>query len=143
MREVSDLSDFTVTVEPVKGKGKQFTGVRLAWERKPLPGLREVERELSFSKVGRKARLAGTVEMTMDLGGPFAQAAAPALPIAGQLSLKPDTFTKVRKLCPGYDPYYMESEWRMWAAGKPTPVNADAAFIAFCKAYMKNHPLRS
>lgn len=138
VREVSDLSDFKVKVEPVKGKGKQFTGVRLAWERKALPELREVERELSYSKVGRKARLAGTVE-AMEFGGNLVPVAAPALPAA--LVLKPDTFGKVRKVCPGYDIYALENEWRMWSAGKPPPGNADAAFIAFAKTYVKNHPL--
>src|SRR5271170_5552173 len=91
VREVSDLSDFKVTVEPVKGRGKQFTGVRLAWERKPLSELREVERELSYSKVGRKARLAGTVE-AMEFGGGSVLAASSPLP--SPLALKPDTFGK-------------------------------------------------
>jgi nucleoside diphosphate kinase len=137
VREVSDLSDFKVTVEPVKGKGKQFTGVRLGWERKALPELHEVERELNFSKVGRKARLAGTVEV-VDFGA-GAAAAAPALP--SRLVLKADTFDKVRKLCRGYDIYMIENEWRQWAADKAAPGNADAAFIAFAKAYAQRHPL--
>jgi nucleoside diphosphate kinase len=132
VREVSDLSDFTVAVEPVKGKGKQFTGVRLSWERKTLPELREVERELSYSKVGRKARLAGTVE-AMAFGAPPPRPAGPVL--------RPDSFDKVRKLCVGYDIYALENEWRTWAANKPAPDNADAAFIAFCKSYAKRHPL--
>ena len=92
--------------------------------------------------MGRKARLAGTVE-TMNFGGALAPATSPPLPVAAHLPLKPDTFAKVRRLCPGYDPYYMEYEWRMWAAGKPTPTIADAAFIAFCKTYVKNHPMNS
>jgi nucleoside diphosphate kinase len=126
--EVSDLSDFTVTVEPVKGKGKQFTGVRLSWTRKGLPELHTVERELNNTKIGRKARLSGTVE-EMNFG-PF-----PAPPIG--LSLRPDTFDKVRKLCPGYDVYALEADWRIWAAGKPPADNPDAAFIAFCKTHTK------
>jgi hypothetical protein len=132
--EVSDLSDYTVTVEPVKGKGKQFTGVRLSWARKPLPELHEVERELNSSKVGRKARLRGEVEVV-----DFGPAPSPASPT--RLALQPDTFNKVRKACPGYDPYFLESEWRTWAADKPEPGNADAAFIAFAKTYAQRHPL--
>jgi hypothetical protein len=128
--EVSDLSDFLVTVDPIKGKGKQFTGVRLSWERKALPELREVERELTFSKVGRRARLRGTVEATN-----FTSAPSP------HHALRPDTFDKVRKLCAGYDIYALESEWRSWSADKPAPNNADAAFINFCKTYIARHPL--
>ena len=44
-----------------------------------LPELREVERELSYSKVGRKARLSGSVE-AMEFDGGLAPAGAPALP---------------------------------------------------------------
>jgi nucleoside diphosphate kinase len=134
VREVSDLSDFIVSIEPIKGKGKQFTGVKLSWERKALPELREVERELSFSKVGRRARLQGTVEAM--------EFTAPPAPTPG-LVLRPDTFDKVRRLCVGYDIYALESEWRTWAAAKPAPNNADAAFIAFCKAYAERHPLHA
>jgi len=64
-----------------------------------------------------------------------------APPLPAGFPIRPDTYGKVRKACPGYDPYYMENEWRMWAAGKPAPASPDAAFISFCKTYAKNHPL--
>jgi hypothetical protein len=130
VREVSDLSDFTVTVEPIKGKGKQFIGVRLSWERKGLPELRGVERELNNTRIGRKARLAGIVDR-VEFG-----AASARLPV-----LRGDTFAKAKKLLPGYDVYYVESEWRRWASDKPAPDNADAAFLAFCKKFKATHPL--
>jgi hypothetical protein len=126
--EVSDLSDFNVTVDPVKGKGKQFTGVRLSWARKGLLELDAVERELNNTKVGRKARLSGMVE-EMNFGS------SPVPP--PRLPLQPNTFNKVRKLCPGYDVYALEADWRAWAAGKPPADNLDAAFIAFCKTHTK------
>lgn len=136
VKEVSDLSDFLVTVEPVKAKkGRLFTGVRLAWERKPLPELKEVERELGRPKVGRKARLSGTVE-DVESALPSSGVTAIGLP-----SLRGDTIEKARRLIPGYDIYAVESEWRDWARGKDRPVNADAAFLAFCKVYAKNNPL--
>jgi hypothetical protein len=135
VREVSDLSDFTVTVEPIKGRGKQFVAVRLGWQRKALPEIKEVERELSFSKVGRRARLNGTVE-TVGFG--FAPTATPSPP---SLVLLPDTIDKARMACPGYDVYALEAEWRRWASTKPAPNNAEAAFIAFCKKYAQAHPL--
>ena len=137
VKEVSDLSEFAVSVEPVKGKARSFSEVRLTWQRKELSELQRVERELDHSKVGRMARLNGTVE-TVEAAGELL-AMAPPLP-AG-FPIRPDTYGKVRKACPGYDPYYMENEWRMWAAEKPAPASPDAAFISFCKTYAKNHPL--
>lgn len=134
VKEVSDLSDFVVTVEPVKAhKGRQFTGVRLSWERKPLPELDAVARELDQPKVGRRARLNGTVE-TMD--------AALIPPAPGPLPpLRGDTMDKAKKLLPRYDLYAVESAWRAWAKDKELPGNADAAFLAFCKTYGRNNPL--
>lgn len=131
--EVSDLSDFNVSVEPQKGKGKKFDRVRLSWERKRLPELREVKKELDNVRIGRKARLTGTVEKVAF--GP------PALPASGT-ALQSDTFDKARRAAPGFDVYALESEWRRWAADKPAPDNPDAAFIAFCREYAKRHPMQ-
>jgi nucleoside diphosphate kinase len=131
VREVSDLSDFIVNIEPLKGKGKQFSRVRLTWERKPLPQLAKVERELNFSKIGRKPRMNRTVEK-VDFALP---------PHRSMFTLLPETFDKARKACPGFDVYALESEWRRWAKDKEAPKNADAAFLAFCKTYAKRHPL--
>ena len=89
-----------------------------------------MERELTHSKVGRKARLAGTVEHVEFGEGVM------SLP-----SLRGDTLNKAKNLLPGYDVYYVEGEWRAWARGKGAPGNADAAFLAFCKKFRKNHPL--
>jgi hypothetical protein len=58
-------------------------------------------------------------------------------------ALLPETFDKARRECPGFDVYALESEWRRWAEDKEAPKNADAAFLAFCKTYVKNHPLAS
>jgi Initiator Replication protein len=134
VQEVSALSDFDVSIDPVKGKSKQFTGVRLSWKRKDTPDLQKVERELNYSKVGRKARMTGTVEEVTGV-------MPTSLPRGGLPSLKGDTLGKAKKILPGYDVYFVESEWRKWAAGKEPPANADAAFLAFCKKYRTNNPL--
>jgi Initiator Replication protein len=131
VKEVSDLSEFVVSIEPVKGKARAFTTVRLSWQRKTLPELKVVERELNNTKIGRKARLAGTVQQV-----DFGTLSSFRLP-----SLRGDTLDKARKIIPGYDIYYVESEWRRWAADKPAPDNADAAFLAFCKKFKETHPL--
>jgi len=133
VKEVSDLSEYAVSIEPLKGKARSFSEVRLTWQRKDLTELQRVERELDYSKVGRKARLAGTVE-TVDFGTP-----SPALP-AGP-ALRPDTYEKARRAALGYDVTFIEGEWRSWAAKKPPADNPDAAFIAFCKQYVVKHPL--
>lgn len=130
VKEVSDLSEFVVSIEAIKGKTRGFTDVRLSWHRKGLPELHEVERELNNTRVGRKARLAGTVEQ-VELG-----TASASLP-----SLRGDTLEKARKLLPRYDVYYVESEWRRWASDKSAPDNADAAFLAFCKKFKETHQL--
>lgn len=127
VEEVSDLSEFVVSIEAVKGNTRGFTDVRLSWQRKDLPELQQVERELSNSKVGRKARLAGTVEQVH-----FGESALP--------SLRGDTIDRAKKLMPEYDIYHVEGEWRAWARGRAAPGNADAAFLAFCKTFRENHP---
>lgn len=54
--------------------------------------------------------------------------------------LMTSTYEKFRKNHPGYDPYFVENEWRVWATGKEIPINADAAFLAFSKSYAERHP---
>lgn len=44
-----------------------------------------------------------------------------------------ETYEKAKRVAPGWDVYYLERIWREWSAGKESPRNADAAFIAFCK----------
>ena len=63
--EVNGLSDFTVDIEPVREGGQlrgKLTGFRVRWEKKSPDEWRAVLDELLRSKVGRKARLKGTVE---------------------------------------------------------------------------------
>lgn len=54
--------------------------------------------------------------------------------------LMTNTYDKFRKSFPGYDPHYVEQEWRLWAANKEIPKSADAAFLAFSKSYVNRHP---
>lgn len=59
--EVNQLAGFTVRYEVVK-QGRAVASVRLIWEEKAGRMLKATQRELDGSKVGRKARRAGTVE---------------------------------------------------------------------------------
>ena len=56
--EVNALSDYVVSVEPIK-TGRRVTHVELRWWAKDASGTATAERELQFSKVGRKQRTQG------------------------------------------------------------------------------------
>ncbi|MFC7694094.1 hypothetical protein ACFQY5_35805 [Paeniroseomonas aquatica] len=65
VEEINALSDFTVRVEPIRQGGQQrgmVTGFRVGWEMKEPEEWERVLAELMRSKVGRKARIKGTVE---------------------------------------------------------------------------------
>ena len=59
--EVNRLSDYGCSVEPVLA-GRKVVKIRLSWWRKNTDELKLVYRELQTAKVGRRARLKGTVE---------------------------------------------------------------------------------
>ena len=59
--EVNALSDFTVTVVPEK-TGRRVTGVLIGWVAKDIEGRKAAYAELERPRVGRKARITGTVE---------------------------------------------------------------------------------
>ena len=65
VREVNGVSDFNVTIEAVREGGQvrgKITGFRLSWEKKTHEEWIAALDEQMRSKVGRRARLAGTVE---------------------------------------------------------------------------------
>jgi plasmid replication initiation protein len=68
----------------------------------------------------------------------------PALPAAVTdfPRLDPETYHDARTVAPGYDVYYLESQWRaFWVeSGKPELKNPDAAFIGFCKSRHERKP---
>lgn len=59
--EVNALSDFTVTILPEK-TGRRVTGVLVGWEAKDIDARKAAYTELQRSRVGRRARITGTVE---------------------------------------------------------------------------------
>lgn len=67
--EINALSDFNVEVEPLRQGGQErgkLTGFRVRWEVKEPAEWDKVLAELMRSKVGRKARISGTVERVQD-----------------------------------------------------------------------------
>ena len=59
--EVNGLSDLGCGIEPVLS-GRKVTGMKLYWWKKNTDELKAAYRELQAAKVGRRARLRGTVE---------------------------------------------------------------------------------
>lgn len=53
--------------------------------------------------------------------------------------LMTETYEKAKRAAPGLDVYFLEREWREWSAGKVSPQNPDAAFIAFCRQKFRRH----
>jgi plasmid replication initiation protein len=60
--EVNALADFTVSLLPTK-TARKITGVCIGWSLKDEQGKREAYSELQRPKVGRLARISGTVEV--------------------------------------------------------------------------------
>ena len=132
--EVNALSDYIVAVEPVK-TGRRVTHVELKWWKKDAGGTTEAERELGASKVGRKARMEGRVEPVAPLKPrpDWLQQRGPAL--------RTETYETAKLRHPGYDVYYVEGEWRAWAAGKEPARDVDRAFLAFFRSFAEKNPL--
>ncbi len=131
VEEVSVLSDFVVEVEPIK-TGRRVTHIELRWWRKDAGGEAEVERELQFSKVGRKERVGAKAESMRP---------RPSWLDAKGAALRSETYETVKLRYPGYDIYFVEGQWRAWAAGKPPARDPDKAYLAFFKTYAQNNPI--
>jgi hypothetical protein len=59
--EVHALAPFGISVLPIK-QGKKVVQIRVGWWAKDTAALQDASNEMNRSKVGRNARLAGTVE---------------------------------------------------------------------------------
>tara|TARA_R110002020_G_scaffold77450_2_gene195454 strand:+ start:2911 stop:3939 length:1029 start_codon:yes stop_codon:yes gene_type:complete len=135
--EVSALSDYMVEIQPIK-TGRSVTHVELRWWRKDGEETGRVERAMQFASPGRRARAEGRTENVAE--------EAPARPRPAWLdrqgaALKTQTYETARLRHPGYDIYFVESEWRSWAAGKEPAADPDRAFLAFFRRYAEANPL--
>jgi plasmid replication initiation protein len=63
--EVNALAPFRITILPIK-QGKKVTAIRVGWEVKDSSAMRQAWDELHRSKIGRRARIAGTVEHVLE-----------------------------------------------------------------------------
>jgi hypothetical protein len=130
--EVNGLGEFGCKVEPVY-KGRKVIAVRLSWWAKNLDEKKAAFRELRVSKIGRRARLLGTVETVAP--GPLRVPAKPVeLPARGWSGLKEDQVNSLRKAFPGIDIDEMEKQFVAWNAEKGvTPDSYTGALYGFIK----------
>lgn len=66
VKEVNALGDYGVSMIPLK-TGRAYTGVRLHWYKKSEEELQAAYQELQRSRVGRQARIDGTVESMAEI----------------------------------------------------------------------------
>jgi len=145
VKEVNRLSDYVVELTPIK-TGRSVTHVMLRWWKKDSEGQGAVARELSFSKVGRKARSEGKAEAVVTPMTSRSEPAGGAKPRPAWLdrqgpSLALATYETARLRYSGYDVYAIEAEWRRWAIGKTPAIDPDRAFLAFFRKFAEAHPL--
>jgi len=50
------------------------------------------------------------------------------------LQLPTSAYEQAKKVAPGLDVYYLETEWRNWLINKPRPNNPAGSFIGFCRS---------
>ena len=133
--EVNGLGEFGCKVEPVY-KGRKVIALRLSWWAKNLEQKKAMLKELRISRVGRKARLRGTVETIA--AGPERAPKPVELPKAGWSELNEDQFGTLRKAFPGTDIQEMEKQFVAWNAEKGvTPDNYTGALYGFIKQKMR------
>jgi len=136
--EVSALSDYMVEIQPIK-TGRSVTHVELRWWRKDGEAQGKAERALQFASPGRKARAEGRAEELAEESKPAK--ARPAWLDRQGAALKTQTYETARLRHPGYDIYFVEGEWRAWAANKTAPEDPDRAFLAFFRKYAEANPI--
>lgn len=140
VKEVSQLSDYIVEIAPVK-TGRSVTHVELRWWKKDSAGQGDAARTLSFAKPGRKARAAET-----EAPQPKPAAKPKAKPRPARMErvgppLDTETYDTARLRYPGYDIYYVETQWRAWSRDLTPPKDPDRAFLAFFRKYAEANPL--
>jgi hypothetical protein len=126
-----------VEILPIK-TGRAVTHVEMRWWRKDGDAGGAADRALQFSKIGRRARAEGRVEQVTPVPVPRPR---PAWLEGRGAALQTATYETARLRHPGYDIYFVESEWRNWTAGKEPARDPDRAFLAFFRSYAEKNPL--
>jgi plasmid replication initiation protein len=159
VKEVSFLSEFEITAEPVK-EGRGITHVKFTWTKKTDIGkqIAAVE-ELERHKAGRKARMDDAVESIVDAEkerkldefsslkgfnsiGHFAKAFVTGKPV---IRIPSSALEEAKKMCiwacTGWDIYAIEQEFIAYTEKKGEPIhNVGKAFVGFVAGKIKKPP---
>lgn len=129
--EINHLSRFTLTAKPQK-EGRTVTSVKISWREKADAS--GPKRELSMSKVGRKARRQKSVETVATP----AQALSEGFPAEGPISFGPWAEIARKHLPhPQQDVNRVAENFRRWVAAREgmtlVSKGIERAFVGFCK----------
>jgi Initiator Rep protein, WH2/Initiator Replication protein, WH1 len=130
--EVNGLGQFGCKVEPVY-KGRKVIALRLTWWAKSLEQKKAALKELRVSRVGRRARLLGTVETI----APGTVPPRVELPKDGWSGLTDYQLNRLRTNFPGIDIVEMEKQFVEWVSEKGTPDNYLSALFGFIRQKVK------
>lgn len=123
LHEVNGLSPFAVSIEPIK-RGRKVESVRVSWAKKEpfSPAEQAAAREVNRAKVGRGARLSGTVERVATLTEEQIQKGYDAAAAIG----------------PRIDKHAAYTDWIALVKALPAaPDNPTGHFIEFCRRRAK------
>lgn len=127
INEVNTLSPFTIEIDPIK-QGRKVVKVRVSWSKKEpfSPAERAAAREVNRAKVGRKARVAGTVENITS---------TPQIHLsASDIQKGYDAAASICRI----DKNLAYSDWQAMVKGfSDQPKNPVGHFIDFCKKRAK------
>lgn len=142
VKEVSFLSDCTVTAEPIK-TGRAVTHIKISWERKEDVGaqIAAVE-ELERSSIGRKERMEGTAESIANVASLSQKTNSSVKKLAHRLTS--ELIEQGRSIAleagTGWDIYAIQNEFLAYVAKKGQPDNYEGAWFGFVKKKVHNAP---
>jgi len=136
--EVNGLGEFGCKVEPIY-TGRKVTAVKLSWWSKNIDEKKAAFNELRSSRVGRRARLTGTVEQVMPVKAVSKPQPHPNL-LPSNLSprLTEKEFSRFKRDFPELDINWLEREFTEWVETKDAPDDYAAAFYGFIKRKIKS-----
>lgn len=134
MIEVNALSDYVVDIVPVR-TGRSIGQVEMRWWKKDGAGQGTITPPGESVDAGRRVPGRGK----RPVSSPPSLRPRPAWLDAAGSTLRAETYETARLRHPGYDIYFVESEWRTWSRGKGEAQDPDRAYLAFFRVYAERN----